>query len=206
MNLQLNIVSLPAYTSAALAAGLLMRPSAGPRTRKPLLWIVLLFAAASTAYSLRLAAADRDFKLAREASGPDEAGRLYRSALALDPCELNYHLGYVNVLSDLAGKTGRSGAHWTRRTASRNRARRRRPATRTTRPAHLIAGSGALRQALSGRPERLAAAEAQLDAALRLDPYRLDVLDWRRQAASLRGDKNLETALLERIARVKALH
>jgi len=62
VNLQFNIVSLPAYASAALAAGLLLRPRAGAvpgsvaRRRA-----VLLFAAVSTAYSLRLVAAEPRF-------------------------------------------------------------------------------------------------------------------------------------------------
>jgi hypothetical protein len=208
VNLQLNIVSLPAYASAALAAGLLMRrvrsPGTGAAARRLKLGAILLFAAGSTVFSLRLTAADRELKLAREATDPAEAMRLYQGAIALNPCELRYHLAYVSFLTALIGRTaGAERANAVDRIAASG-------ATATAchpndAVAHYISGSGALLQAILGRRERLADAEAELDAALRLDPYRLDVLDWRRQAATLRGDKELERALLERIARVKSL-
>jgi hypothetical protein len=197
VNLQFNIVSLPAYASAALAAGLLVRPSAGAVpgvwARRFKMGAVLAFAAVSTAYAVRLAAADHEFKLAH-----------FQAAIALNPCELGYHLAYVNLLSDRAGKT--AGAE---RLDAVDRIAGSGATATACHPndavAHYISGSGALMQAILGRRERLDFAEEQLDAALRLDPYRRDLLDWRRQAAALRGDKNLERALLERIARVQSL-
>jgi hypothetical protein len=153
---------------------------------------------------LRLGAADREFKLARDAADRSEAARRYQAALARNPCELGYHLAYVNhLVEDSAKLTGaprldavdliaRSGA--TAAACHPNDA-----------VAHFISGSGALMQAILGRGEKLSLAEEQLDAALLLDPYRLDILDWRRQAASLRGDRDLERRLLERIARVRSL-
>jgi O-antigen ligase len=194
VNLQLNIVSLPAYASAALAAGLLIRPrSSGLASRRLVMAALLAFAAASTAYALRLASADHEFKLGR-----------FERALALNPCELGYHLAYVNALSAKAGKT--SGAE---RLYAVDRIAASGAVATACHPndavSHYILGSGALMQAIVGRPERLAVAEKELDASLSLDPYRPDVLDWRRQAAALRGDKDAERALLERLARVNAL-
>ena len=206
-NLQFNIVSLPAYASAALAAGLLLRPRAGAAAgvldRRLKRAAVLTFAALSTIYSLRLAAADREFKLGREAANRAESLSYFQGAIALNPCELGYHLAYVNVLADMSGKTVEAeNLDADRIAASGATAVACHPNDAV---AHYIGGVGALLQAILGRREHLADAEAQLDAALRLDPYRLDVLDWRRQAASLRGDKERERALLDRIAHVKSL-
>ncbi len=210
-NLQLNIVSLPAYasalrygrTAAAAARGRAGgRRGAPARRRSP-----LAFAAVSTAFSLSLAAADHEFKLARESVDPPEARRLYEGAIARWslPRELGYRLAYVNALAATAGKT--AGAE---RLEAVDRIADAGAAATACHPndavAHYILGSGALMQAILGRRERLADAEEQLDAALRLDPYRLDLLDWRRQAATLRGDKALESALRERIAHVESLH
>jgi len=114
---------------------------------------------------------------------------LYEGAIRLSPCELGYHLGYVNFLSAVAGKT--AGAE---RLDAVDRIAGSGETAVACHPndavAHFILGSGALMQAIVGRGERLGVAEEQLDAALRLDPYRLDVLDWRRQAASLRGEQD----------------
>ncbi|MDD5303858.1 MAG: hypothetical protein PHS14_12225, partial [Elusimicrobia bacterium] len=164
-----------------------------------------LLAAAGALFSLRLAAADRQFKLARGAADRSEAARRYQAALALNPCELGYHLAYVNHLvedsSKLAGARRLDALEAIARSGATAVACHPNDAV-----AHFIAGCGALMQAALGRRESLGAAEEQLDAALRLDPYRLDVLDWRRQAASLRGDRDLEQRLLQRIDRVKSLH
>ncbi len=202
VNLQLNIVSLPAYVSAALAAGLLVRPrAAGARTLR--LGLALVFASASAFYALRLADADREFKLAASA-GPAAAEFQHRAALALNPCELTYDLAYVNLLSARIGRSADAD-----RLDAADRIASLGESAAACHPndavAHYILGSGALMQALTGRPDRLSVAEAELDAALRLDPYRQDLLDWRRQAATARGDKALERELLDRLARVRAL-
>lgn len=202
VNLQLNIVSLPAYVSAALAAGLLVRPrAAGARGLK--LGAAVVLASVSAFYALRLADADREFKLAASA-GPAAAEFQLRSALALNPCELTYGLAYVNLLSARIGRS--AGAD--RLDAADRIAELGGTALachRNDAVAHYILGSGALMQALLGRPERLGVAEGELDAALRLDPFRQDLLDWRRQAATARGDKPKEQELLDRLARVRAL-
>jgi hypothetical protein len=208
VNLQFNIVSLPAFVSAALAAGLMCRShdnaaeSIAVRRLKPALLVLL--AAAGAIFSLRLAAADREFKLARGAADRAEAARRYQAALAMNPCELGYHLAYVNHL--VADSSTMSGP---RRLETVDLIARSGAAAVACHPndavSHFILGSGALMQAILGRRESLALAEEQLDAALRLDPYRLDILDWRRQAASLRRDTDLEQKLLQKIARVKAL-
>ena len=209
VNLQLNIASLPAYVSAALAAGLLLRPRAsaasGTLARRAKLAGAAAFAAASVLLSGRLVAADREMKLARDAADPAAAARLYRAALAKSPCELRYRLALAKLLSDRVGST--AGAE---RQAVVDELADLGPEAVACHPndsvAHYIAGSGALLQAILGRRERLAVAESELDAALRLDPFRLDLLDWRRQAATLRGDKELERSLLERLDRIRSLH
>lgn len=208
-NLQFNIGSLPSYVSAALAAGELCAAreenSPGAAVWRLKNAAMLLLAAGGVFLSLRLAAADHEFKLAHAAADRAEAARRYRAALALNPCELGYHLAYVNHLVDdsakLAGAERLGPVDLIARTGATAVACHPRDAV-----AHFIGGSAALMQATMGRPESLAAAEAELDAALLLDPYRLDLLDWRRQAASLRGDRDLERRLLDRLARARSLH
>ena len=209
VNLQLNIVSLPAYVSAALAAGVLLGPlpraRAGAAARHGRLAIAVIFAASSSVLCVRLVAADREVKLARESADPAESARRYRAALARNPCELAYRLGLEKLLSDQVGKTAGS-----ERQAVVDEIAGLGPEAVACHPndavAHYIAGTGALLQAILGRRERLTDAEAELDAALKLDPYRLDLIDWRRQAATLRGDKELEGILLKRLAHLGSLH
>lgn len=209
INLQLNIASLPAYVSAALAAGLLLRPRPGApssvASRRAKLAAAVAFAAASVVLSARLILPDRQMKLARDASDPAEAAARLRAAVAGSPCELRYRLALAKLLSDRVG--GTAGAE---RQAVVDELAALGPAAVACHPndsvAHYIAGTGALLEAILGRRERLAIAESELDAALRLDPYRLDLLDWRRQAATLRGDKALERSLLDRIEQIRSLH
>ncbi len=192
-NLQFNIASLPAYVSAALAAGMLCRPREEARASVRMkAGAAVVLAAAGAILALRLGAADREFKLER-----------HEAALALNPCELAYHLAYVNRLVADAGQSS------AKRLEAADFMARSGAAAVECHPndavSHYIAGTAALMQAALGRRESLAVAEERLDAALALDPYRLDVLDWRRQAASLRADVALEGRLLRRIAAVKAL-
>lgn len=190
VNLQLNIASLPVYASAAFAAGLLLRP----REKAGLpAGVLVAFSAVSLLICLGFSVADRQMKLGRPGS-----------ALWIDRCEPAYHLAYVveqsNKMAAAPGAERRDAADKIAATGEVAAACRPNDAV-----GHYILGSGSLMQAQLGRSEKLDLAEHELDAALRLDPYRLDLLDWRRQAAAFRGDAALTRALADKIARVRTL-
>lgn len=207
--MQFNIVSLPSCVMAALTAGIL-NSSRRPEKRAGQAWrprgiVLLIFAVASVLCSLRLVAADHAFKLAHGTADRAQARRHYLRSLELNPCELRYHLDFGKHLVDAAGKEGGTTPQEAATLLSRC-GETALACHRNDSVALYIGGYAALMQAFVGRSEFLTQAEERLDAALLLDPFRLDFLDWRRKAAQLRGDKDLERKLLLKIDRVKSLH
>lgn len=209
--MKLNPASIEVLALAAVLSGLLCAGQGPARTaRASRAWagLLLLFGALAAAAVLRLGLADRQSQLARGhlARGhAQEVLRHIRRACALHPAELKYRIIHVNQLMDLVRADrhpGRRAAWLAEAEASALEGLRRRPNDVN---APYIAGYVSLIWAQVGNRDKLPAAEAHLDAALKLDPTFLPLLEVRLDAARLRGD----AAELERrsadVERVKAL-
>ncbi|MBI5209462.1 MAG: O-antigen ligase family protein [Elusimicrobia bacterium] len=224
--MKFNPVPLETFAAAALLGGFLIPAETGegekpraagvPRQAGPPagpLWAALaaalvLFGGASVFLSLRLAAADRWAKraVAEIGSGRNEsAKRHYERALALNPCELIYHMGFINYLTALAAGTPDAAARASLLDRASELGRQAVSCHPDSSLAHFCLGTAELIQAQAGRTERLALAEAELDRAIAADPNFKRILDVRLKAALLRGDAAARDRLIQRIVYLHAL-
>ncbi|MDD5628758.1 MAG: O-antigen ligase family protein [Elusimicrobia bacterium] len=205
VNMKFNPVPLEALSLAALFAGMLGRGAGGaaPQRRGAwLLWALAALMAVSVFLAVRLWEADRDYRkgiILGRAGRPELAMASYQSALRLHPGELTYAVAYINFLS---ARAAQAPAGPLRRELHDREAEiglsavRRHPNVSN---AHYARGYALMEQSQDGRPELLAGAEAELDAALRLDPLFQPLLEARLLAARLRGDSALEAELAARL-------
>jgi len=185
--LMFNLASLEVLVTAAALAGLLcpidekdQRPAA-PRV---LLLLAVLLAALSAAGALRFAQADRLMKSGKQkaaAGSAEPAAQLYRKGISLNPCELSYHILFVNQLSErvnaaptlpLRTELLAEGAALPSLACHPNDVN-----------ARYIRGIALYLQAQLGRPELLPEAAKALDAALELDPHFAPLLQSRLEVA-----------------------
>lgn len=218
ISLKFNPMSVEVWVTGAALAGLLAGGAASPardagETAPPAgAWgkalTLFLAAAASTWGWGRLGLADRHFQKARVHMGRGDAASVLaetRRALALNPCELKYHMVLVNQLTDLVravkGLEAR-GPLLAEAEASGRKAALCHPRDVN---AHYIYGYAALISGEAGLRQNLALAERELDAAIALDPGFLPLLELRLQAAVDTADAAKQRELAGRIEEVKRL-
>ena len=208
LTMEANIVSLSALACAALVAGALSRPASGAPARLAILRTAALpLAAVSVFFALRMTAADRDFRLARQAALEhrlQDAVSRFKEATAAERCSLSYREAFINYLGslaptapgaarrgvvDMAASLGRDAVDCHPRTGL----------------AYTIRGYGALLQAAAGDLSKLPAARADLDRAAESDPSLLSLLRLRLGAAKLAGDAEAAARLQSRLSELEAL-
>lgn len=215
VNMKFNPVPLEALALGALLAGALApgaqeghgghRFMASPGTKARVLAIFGIVSAVAAAVFLL---ADADVKEAQrmKLSGrPELAQRRLEAALSRRPCELSYHVEYVNFLNARAAQSSEPSIRLhlvDLAAASAEKAALCRPASSI---AHYALGVGALLQAQAGRPERLAAAESALDRAVSLDPLFVPILQARLNAAQVRGEPARVREFDEKIRSLESL-
>lgn len=210
INMKFNPVPLEVLAAGALLAGALAPATAisAPGLRALSAAGAFIFGAAAVGGGGLLARADAHLKEGRRmsASGrPELAQRRLEAALALRPCELAYSVEYLNLLNARAAGVAESSARLQLldlAQASAEKAAACHPASPIARYA---LGVAYLMQAQAGRPERLAAAETELDLAVAGDPMFVPILRARAQAARLRGDSPEFLKLEEKIRSLEGL-
>ena len=211
--MKVNPVPLEAVSLAALFTGFLCRPAGGlgtdsPRPAKLTAWVLVLAAGGMAAFAVRLAAADREIKTAQifqTAGRPGRALSHFQAGLELNRHEMIYHVDFVNFLNAQAA-TVRNGfvqkELLEKAVSSGREAVEAHPRLSLS---HYTLGVAALMQARLGMPERLAVAEEELDAALRLDPLLDTLLRTRLDAALMRGDIAKTAELRQRLRELRYL-
>lgn len=211
LNMKFNPVPLEALVLASLFAGILCAPQSREIPRRyggAALGLCVLASMFSAGLAAHAFIADRQIKAAQNflADGrSDMAFQRFQLGLNLNPCEMSYHIQYVNFLSaraantrdsvqrlDLIGLAAKSGEEAVRCHPNSGNA-------------HYALGVAALMQARLGKPERLAVAERELDEALRLDPLFVPLLESRRDAALFGGDANKAIELTRKIGSLTGL-
>lgn len=204
LNMKLNPMPLEGFALAAVFAGLLCPPSA-PSVGKARAWALLGAAAlalASVGLALRMTAADRDMKTGMRllaAGRPELALPRMLSGTRLDRCELSYRITLVNHLSQRAVASTSESLRRELLALAEHSGLEAVACHPTDMRSHYIYGVASLMQARIGMTDRLAVAESELDAALRLEPYLRMLLLTRQEVAQLRGDKATSAALQTRL-------
>lgn len=208
VNMKFNPVPMEALTLAALFAGLLLRPAEGEGRRAAgwtgaaLASALAVVSAASAMKAVRLMAADRRVKMAHAqiATGrPERSLRGFQAALQLNPCEIEYHMGYVNFLSRQSAAVSNVGVQRQLLQMAAESGERAVVCRPRLSLAHYTLGVAALMQARVGLGERLALAEREFDAALALDPLLASLMQVRLEASLLRGDLAAAEAMRGRL-------
>ncbi len=213
VNMKFNPVPLESMTLAALFVGLLLRTPqedggasrAWPRIA--LAGLLVAAASASAAVAVRLMSADRLIKTAQIqlASGrAPSALRSFQGALRLNPCEINYHMGFVNFLSQQAAASRDLAVQRQLLQMAAESGERAVACHPKLSLSHYTLGVAALMQARTGLGDRLAVAERELDAALELDPLLATLLQIRLDAYLLRGDAPAAAEMRRRLEALKS--
>ena len=203
-------VSLEVLVTASVLSGLLCAlPSA--RERPPgLRWTViacgLLFSALSTACAMRLARADIAVKSASRlyAESPEKASLLMLKGIRMNPCELSYHVLFVNRLSERVNAAPTFALR--RELLAQAEALKSEACRPNDVNAHYIQGILSLMQAQVGMKDRLPSAAQALDRAISLDPDFLPLLRSRLNVAAMMKDQSKAAAITKRIESLSALH
>ena len=210
INMKFNPIPLEVLAAGALLAGALApaRGTAGRLREIASAAVLAAFGLAAASGAWVLVRADAQVKDAQrlKASGrPELAQRRLEAALALRPCELAYSVEYANFLHARAASISEPAVRLQLLdlgAAAAEKAAACHPASPIARYA---LGVCALFQAQAGRPERLSAAEMELDRALELDPLFVPILRARARAALVRGDNALFSALEEKSRSLEGL-
>lgn len=207
--LKVDPVSIEVLVTAAVLAGLLCPPTsadfAAGSMRNFALACSLVLSAFSAVYAFQLVRADIAVKEAARlvAASPEAATLLFQKGIRINPCELSYHIAYINHLGD------RVNAARTFEARKKLLADAEALKTVSCHPndvnAHYIRGILFLVQGQVGMKERFASSAQELDAALRGDASFLPILRSRLQVAQLMGDKNRAQELEKRISYLTAL-
>ena len=209
ISMKFNPVSLEVLILAAVFVGLLTSsPRAGPPSRA-LGLCCLLLGTATTGAVFQLTRADRSFKAGHDVIRDNGHGNIaflrFTEASRLNPYESFYRIPLVNLLGDMINavpdKTAKAkllGAA----IDSGQQAVTRRPQDANS---HYILGMGLLMAAQLGLNQKLAPAAASLDAALRLEPNFIPLLQMRREVAVRAGDTAKISALSADIKRIEIL-
>lgn len=204
LNMKFSPMPLEGFALAAVFAGLLC-PAPEPAAGKLRPWMAAGAAAlalASLVLAIRMVAADREMKTSARmlASGrPEFALPRMLAGVRLDPCELSYRISLVNHLTQRAVASPADGVRRDLLALAEKSGIEAVACHPSDMRSHYIYGVASLMQARIGRTDRLAVAEYELDAALRLEPSLMNLLVSRLETAQLRGDRAAISALQARI-------